>query len=40
MKAFKVPQRRVEIRIYLNFHALFGIGTVRVKRRQECENKK
>ena len=28
---FKVPQRNVKIKIYLNFFALFGIGAVRVK---------
>ena len=39
LNLFKVTQS-VKIKIYLNFCALFGIGTVSVKRRQECENKK
>ena len=39
MKAFKVPQRSVKTKICQNFYASFGIGPVRIKGRQECENK-
>ena len=39
MKAFKVPRRSVKTKICQSFYASFRIGPVRIKRRQECENK-